>query len=230
MDPGSSDGSREWLADNPHDRLITVLEPDSGPADGLNKGLARAQGEIFVYLNSDDELAPGGLDLIRSHFDDNPEADVVVGNGWIIDEAGTPIKYILSDRFTPIRFALGIGIVLQQATGYRMSSLERLGISFNEQNRLAWDAELLFDLQKAGARFHYTDDVLGYFRVYDGTITTTPENAEAHLRERHRLVVATGTSRYPRLLDTVGFPLRALKYARNLPKRAAAFETFPGLA
>ena len=40
VDPGSTDGSREIIRCR-HDRFSAIiLEPDSGPADGLNKGFA----------------------------------------------------------------------------------------------------------------------------------------------------------------------------------------------
>ena len=50
VDPGSTDGSRE-IIERYRDRISTViLDPDDGPADGLNKGFAAATGDIFAYI------------------------------------------------------------------------------------------------------------------------------------------------------------------------------------
>ena len=58
VDPGSSDGSRETDQQLWPDRSH-IFEPDRGAADGLNKGFARATGDVFGFLNADDLLFPG---------------------------------------------------------------------------------------------------------------------------------------------------------------------------
>src|SRR5919198_1677668 len=58
VDPGSSDGSREIIERyRPHFAHV-LLEPDSGPSEGLNRALALASGEYFLCLNADDEISP----------------------------------------------------------------------------------------------------------------------------------------------------------------------------
>jgi glycosyltransferase involved in cell wall biosynthesis len=65
VDDCSSDGSWEWLqqADYPH---LTVLRNDvnRGVNYTRNRGIERAQGEYVLFLDSDDKLMPGGLDVV----------------------------------------------------------------------------------------------------------------------------------------------------------------------
>ena len=57
VDGASTDGSLEWLASHSMDQLSFVSEPDNGIYDAMNKGIARAAGEILVFINSGDMFA-----------------------------------------------------------------------------------------------------------------------------------------------------------------------------
>lgn len=56
IDGGSTDETVSILKEYPH--LNWVSEKDKGQSDGLNKGFRKATGEIIVWINSDDMLAP----------------------------------------------------------------------------------------------------------------------------------------------------------------------------
>ena len=55
------------------------MEPDRGQADAVNKGLARASGEIIGWLNSDDVYCESTLRRVLDAFRSEPDADVVYG-------------------------------------------------------------------------------------------------------------------------------------------------------
>jgi glycosyltransferase involved in cell wall biosynthesis len=59
IDGGSVDGSAEWLRSSRPDS--SVIEPDDGMFDALNKGLERARGDYVCYLNCDEQHLPGAL-------------------------------------------------------------------------------------------------------------------------------------------------------------------------
>src|SRR5215831_8727039 len=61
IDGGSSDETPRIL-DRYRDRLtFAVSEPDNGQSHAINKGMAKATGDLLTWLNSDDMLAPGAL-------------------------------------------------------------------------------------------------------------------------------------------------------------------------
>jgi glycosyltransferase involved in cell wall biosynthesis len=68
VDGGSSDGTAELLGSIRDARLTWTSEPDRGQADALNKGLARASGEVIGWLNSDDRYRPGALATVARTF------------------------------------------------------------------------------------------------------------------------------------------------------------------
>ena len=54
VDGGSADGTLERIEPFRGWLKTLISEPDSGMYDALNKGFARATGDVFAYLNADD--------------------------------------------------------------------------------------------------------------------------------------------------------------------------------
>jgi glycosyltransferase involved in cell wall biosynthesis len=170
VDPGSTDGSRE-IIERYRDRIAhIILEPDKGPADGLNKGFARATGQIFGYLNSDDALLPGALASVAAHFRTFPLADVIYGHGYVIGVTGERVARFRSDRFSLRRSAYGNSIIMQQAVFWRRDAFEQVG-GFNAANRLSWDGEFWIDLALAKKRFQRVNEYWACFRLHEESIT-----------------------------------------------------------
>jgi glycosyltransferase involved in cell wall biosynthesis len=84
FDGGSSDRTLEIL-ERFESRIFWVSGKDGGQADAINRGLARATGDILAYLNSDDVYFDGAIRRVRDHFLANPESKIVYGNGDHID-------------------------------------------------------------------------------------------------------------------------------------------------
>jgi glycosyltransferase involved in cell wall biosynthesis len=70
IDGGSSDGTVDILKRYSDRIAYWVSEPDEGQSDAINKGLARATGEVCAYLNSDDLYLPGALQRVGEMFRD----------------------------------------------------------------------------------------------------------------------------------------------------------------
>lgn len=215
VDPGSTDGSRDILG-RFADRVGTrILEPDRGPADGLNKGFAAATGEVFGYINADDRLAPGALAFVRRFFAAHPDVDVLCGAIRIIDREGrASIRGRTADRFDLARYAAGICTVGQQGTFFRRSAFERAG-GFNPDNRITWDGELLVDMALSGARFATVRKVLGDFRIYAESITGSNKH-RARARKEHERVAAKIRAREVAVYPPLERGLRRALYKVNV--------------
>jgi glycosyltransferase involved in cell wall biosynthesis len=170
VDPGSTDGSREIIERYRASFSHVIYEKDEGPADGLNKGFARATGEIFCYLNSDDEFEPGAFQRITSFFAAHPDTDIVCGHSWIVDQNGKRLRRVWSDPYDRIAVAYGMAIQMQASTFFRSHAFRRIK-GFNLRNRISWDSELLIDLALSGARIDIIDEFLSLYRVHAASIT-----------------------------------------------------------
>lgn len=192
VDAGSSDDSREIIARHAEHIDHVIFEPDRGPADGLNKGFARARGSLLCYINADDRLAPHALRFARDHFSRHVECDVLCGAIRIIDALGkAQLRRRTADRFDLKRYAAGVCTVGQQATFFRRRTFEAAG-RFNAANRICWDGELLVDMALVGARFQRVRRVLGDFRIYGESITGSGRFRQALDAEHARIAKKIG--------------------------------------
>jgi glycosyltransferase involved in cell wall biosynthesis len=91
VDGGSTDETLGILEKYKH-RLFYISEPDQGMADALNKGFARATGDVLAWLNSDDIYLPGTLQNITDHFTLYPEHQWVYGHCRMIDEEDREVR------------------------------------------------------------------------------------------------------------------------------------------
>lgn len=127
VDGGSTDGSLEIIR-NYADRLAWwVSEPDRGQTDAINKGFARARGEIFAWLNSDDTYEPGAVRAAVEFLMTHPEVGMVYGDANFIDEAGRVIGKFNARQTDYRRLRRGYVHIPQQAAFFRASLWREVG-------------------------------------------------------------------------------------------------------
>jgi glycosyltransferase involved in cell wall biosynthesis len=181
VDPGSTDGSRELIGQYRDRIAVAILERDTGPSDGLNRGFSVATGDVFGFLNSDDELLPGALARIAEAFELNPRADVVSGCGYFVDGDDHRLRAIVPSMLTPWLYGHGGVSVFQQGTFFKAEWFRRVG-GFRMDNRTCWDGELFLDMALAGARFVTIGSDVANFRIHEGSIT-----GSGRLNEKYRI-------------------------------------------
>jgi glycosyltransferase involved in cell wall biosynthesis len=89
IDGCSTDNTIEILKRYPH--LVWISERDHGQADAVNKGLAKAQGDIIGWINSDDTFLPDAFEVIAGKFQADAQCSVVFGDHHAVDENGSII-------------------------------------------------------------------------------------------------------------------------------------------
>jgi glycosyltransferase involved in cell wall biosynthesis len=91
FDGGSTDSSREILRKYERRLDFWISEPDRGQANAVNKGWARAKGEILGWLNSDDRLEGEALAGVAAAYASHPRSAILYGDVQEINPQGSPI-------------------------------------------------------------------------------------------------------------------------------------------
>ena len=170
VDAGSTDGSREIISEYANDIDHIIFENDQGPADGLNKGFAKAQGTIGFFLNSDDYFLPGAIEKLRSAWSTNMDKDFMLCRAWMVNGSGEPLRELIPTPIIASHLRLGAATIVQQGFSFKMDAFRSIG-GFNLENRSCWDYELLCELARREATFGVSNERIAAFRVYDESIT-----------------------------------------------------------
>jgi glycosyltransferase involved in cell wall biosynthesis len=163
VDGGSSDGSVDIIKKYADHLSWWVSEQDRGQADGINKGLRRARGDMVAWLNSDDIYLPGAIQDAVDIFDDKHDIGMVFGDAISIDRAGHPLNRLSFGNWG-LPELMRFQIICQPAVFMRRSALEQAGyldetFHFMLDHHLWMRIAARFDIKHAaqlwaGARHH----------------------------------------------------------------------------
>lgn len=141
IDGGSTDGTLDIIARHRASLALVVSEPDRGLYDAMNKGWARATGEVVGFLNADDTFAaPDALAAIAAAFEQSGSA-AVYGDLELVDSAGRVVRVWRSGTFRRFKYHLG-WMTPHPATYVRRALFERHG-GFAEGLSISADYELM---------------------------------------------------------------------------------------
>lgn len=124
MDGASNDGSVEIIKEYADRLAYWESVEDNGQADAINKGFARASGEIVAWLNSDDYYLPGTISAAVKVFEENPDVVLVYGNMLAVDENGQTFNTLTYKQLT-LEDLLCFQIIGQPAVFMRRSALQQ---------------------------------------------------------------------------------------------------------
>lgn len=107
IDGGSMDGSVEIIKKYERWLAYWVSEPDRGQAHAINKGFARATGDIIAWLNSDDTYEPGTLLAVARGLDSHRGVSAVFGDFRFVDEVSRCLSISVGAPFRGKAVTLG---------------------------------------------------------------------------------------------------------------------------
>ena len=178
IDGGSTDGTVELIKQYEGSISYWVSEPDAGIYDAMNKGIAKATGEIVGLINADDWYTKDAIIKVVDTFE-KTEAKVVHGSMHIIKEDG--------ERFVKVAFKdisnLKKGMLLNHPTVFSKRELyEKYGM-FNTTYRIVADWEMMMRWFLKDVHFVASSEILASFRM--GGVSS--EHLKKSFEEKHRV-------------------------------------------
>lgn len=159
IDGGSSDGTVEIIKRYEEYIAYWISEKDDGLYDAMNKGLAKATGEIIAFLNSDDWYEEGTLAKVNRYYE---KCDPMILTGKVkILQKGKWTKYtnILDNDRENLRMAM---IYRQPATFARREVFSRFG-GFQACYKIAADFDWMLRMYDSGVKIMCVEDVFTNF-------------------------------------------------------------------
>ena len=127
VDGASTDNSFEIIKKYNERLAYWISEKDSGQAEAINKGFARARGEILAWLNSDDYYLPDTVSAVVRCFEENPDVVMAYGDMLAVDGDGQTIN-LLKYKQLSLKDLLCFQIIGQPSVFFRRSALEKTGL------------------------------------------------------------------------------------------------------
>ena len=124
VDGGSTDGSVDIIKKYQDKFAYWISEKDSGQADAINKGFAKANGEIIAWINSDDYYLPNTINQVIKTFEENPDVVLIYGNMLAVDENSKTFNTPSYKQLT-LEDLICFQIIGQPAVFFRSSALQK---------------------------------------------------------------------------------------------------------
>jgi glycosyltransferase involved in cell wall biosynthesis len=181
IDGGSTDYSVEIIKKYEAWLTYWVSEKDHGQSNAINKGLKRCTGEIFNWINSDDLLALGGLEVIAKKFNDS---DLLAGSVKNFSETNQVIH--THKKLSAIKLIAGKTHYHQPGIWLRTNLIRKIG-DFNQNLNYSFDWDLTVKYLEHFPKVIYVDDILTEFRMHSSAKTNI--DYEEIIKERKQSLV-----------------------------------------
>ncbi len=218
MDGGSVDGSIDVIKKYKNRIQYWESKKDKGQTDAINKGFARAEGEILAWINSDDTLSPTAVSGAVAFLKDHPEFAGVYANADFIDEHDRIIGRFPAAQTDYARLRRGYVHIPQQTFFFRRSFWEKIG-PLDPTFNFAMDYDLWVRLARLAPLKYLAGQKWAQFRLHSDSKTILadvecwPEMLRVHYRE--------GGSRFAPIV--IKYQLRKLVAPLLTLKRKAMF-------
>ncbi len=187
VDGGSTDGTVNIIKKYADKLAWWVSEKDKGQTDAINKGFARATGDILAWINSDDTYEPGAVSAAVKYLGQHPHVGMAYGDCNFINENGDVIGKFNSAQTNHRLIRQGYVHIPQQTMFFRSDLWRQLG-PLDPSFYFAMDYDLWTRIS-ARAEIKYVPQTWANFRLHTSGKTIMaddrcwPEMIRVHYRD-----------------------------------------------
>ncbi len=226
IDGGSTDNSGEIIKKYEKHLAYWVSEKDKGQSDAINKGISRATGEIFNWLNSDDFYSPGVLQEVANSF--SAGVDVVCGKVRFHYADGSTAFTTAFPHSDNVMEVISSTKFVQQSTFFPLKFIKEVN-GVNPELHYSMDFELwlkyLFIYGLSGVKNN--DKVIANFRIHGASKTYLSDNN--FFNEWVKIFTSIKSiynksieEQYSQLLGNYKFKIRSVSLDPEIVKEAVA--------
>lgn len=164
IDGGSSDSTVDVIKKYESKIDFWVSEKDKGQADAINRGFAKATGDILCWLNSDDYFFPDTLKYVASQLNIEKK-EILFGEVDHIFEPDKAIKHSnVKNKYENYNLEL-YDYIIQPGSFWTKKVWELTGV-VDENLHFVFDWEWFLRAKKNDAEFKYSNKVMSMYRVH----------------------------------------------------------------
>lgn len=204
VDDGSTDQSRDVICSF-GDAIKPIFKANGGQASTLNAGFKEACGEVVIFLDADDALAPNAIEKIRNLFGSNPELSRVQYRMEVIDAMGQRTGILKPDprlqmlrrdiRQQMLSFPFDIPWLPTSGNAFSAKTLQQIMPIPESYGRVGADWYLT-QLAALFGPVDFIDDILAYYRVHGSNSYERDSDSIDLDQLRQTIHYATTTNQY----------------------------------
>jgi glycosyltransferase involved in cell wall biosynthesis len=220
MDGGSTDGTVEII--KRYAKHLTHWESaaDKGQSDAINKGFARATGDILAWINSDDVYFPGALNKIAEAFKQQPDAAIYAGGLALGNTTGIIKKCTIPPRLIKYFFNQGLLGIGQPSSFFNTKTYRQIrGVDIDIYMRM--DGDLMFRLLQHNPEAITIPDILSFFRLQPQSKSTV--SVDRYREESSAFVKSIGKSEQQMKFNAALYKIRRLMGSGYLKSLLATY-------
>lgn len=189
LDGGSTDQSVEIIKKYERQLSHWVSEKDNGQSHALNKGFAKATGEIIAWINADDWYEKNTFKIVVDMFS-KPGVCVVAGNCKMVYEGAPEQNFV--DRPGDINFRRMIQFWKlffcppQPSIFFKNEVLKNVGLI---DESLTYGMDLDLWLRISGKyKFYYVDELLSNYLIHSASKSGSSNGFEKFVPEWEKVI------------------------------------------
>lgn len=148
MDGGSSDNSVEIIKKYSDKLTYWQSKPDGGQSAAINEGFRHATGEIYAWLNSDDQFAECALKAVGEYFFNHPQCQWISGISQMKDIKGKIVETIVPKKLDFICLSDWRNNIIYQPATFWRSELWNKVVGIDEKLNCSMDFDLWLKFAK----------------------------------------------------------------------------------